>query len=138
MSENRRHKALRPSLTAERLTRLREDRGWSMDDVASESRRISKPISTGTIDHAERGVYKPRFDTLEKFADIYGVSIDYLMGRTAVPWINEPWDGKTERRAMPAAEGLESDLQAELGDDRRSESAPSPARGSRQGRRPRR
>jgi len=57
MSENRRHKALRPSLTAERLTRLREDRGWSMDDVASESRRIGKSIqivcpSASTTEHA--------------------------------------------------------------------------------------
>ena len=54
---------------------LREERGWKQSDMA---RRLWVSQSTGY----ETGKIQVPVDTLLKLADIYDVSMDYLMGRT--------------------------------------------------------
>lgn len=44
-------------------------------------------IGNGTIRKWNQS--HPRIDTLQKVADYFGVSIDYLVGRTNTPEINE-------------------------------------------------
>ncbi len=39
-------------------------------------------VSTGTVCNYEKNTHFPDGDTLCKIADLFGVSIDYLMGRT--------------------------------------------------------
>lgn len=39
-------------------------------------------ISNSTINRYETGIRVPDYDTLIMFADFFGVSVDYLLGRT--------------------------------------------------------
>ena len=39
-------------------------------------------VSVATISNYENGVYQPDLNTLCRFAEYYGVSIDYLLGRS--------------------------------------------------------
>lgn len=59
----------------ERLTKLREDKGFMQKDVAE---KIG--IAPNTLSGYERDVRNPDSETLIKLAKFYGVSIDYLLG----------------------------------------------------------
>ncbi|MCM3749160.1 helix-turn-helix domain-containing protein [Paenibacillus pasadenensis] len=63
-----------------RLASLREDRGWTQEQTSQ-----SLGISRAALSHYEKNRREPDTDTLAKFADIYQVSIDYLVGRTDNP-----------------------------------------------------
>ena len=39
-------------------------------------------VSVGTISNYEKGVHFPDLDSLRKMADIFDVTVDYLLGRT--------------------------------------------------------
>lgn len=60
-----------------RLKELREERKWSMRDAAS----FLKKSYTTYVNH-EKGYREPNSDDLVHYAKAYGVSIDYLVGRT--------------------------------------------------------
>lgn len=61
----------------ELLTSLRESRGLTMKSVAE-----SIGVKPDTYRNYETGRFQPNFDTLSKLADFYGVSTDYLLGRS--------------------------------------------------------
>ena len=65
------------SMRLEGLQMLREERGWKQSDMA---RRLW--VSQSTYSGYETGKIQVPVDTLLKLADIYDVSMDYLMGRT--------------------------------------------------------
>ncbi len=59
------------------LVKIRKQKGWSQEKLAVESE-----ISYNTIIKIERGGIKnPKIETVIKFADALGVSIDELVGR---------------------------------------------------------
>lgn len=60
-----------------RMQDLRKERGLNQDDVAA-----ALGVSTGTISNWERGSRKPDLAQLNKLADYFSVSADYLLGRT--------------------------------------------------------
>ena len=60
---------------SEQLIRLREKRKWSQKAVAERLK-----ISHHSYSKYESSVRNPRFETLVKFRDVYGVSLDYLYG----------------------------------------------------------
>lgn len=62
-----------------RLTSLRKERKLLQADVA---KKVG--IARATYGAYEQGSRQPDFDTLEKLADFFGVSLDYLLGRTNV------------------------------------------------------
>ncbi len=61
----------------DRFQMLREERGWKQSDMA---RQLW--VGQSTYSGYETGKIQVPVDTLLKLADIYGVSIDYLLGRT--------------------------------------------------------
>ena len=63
-----------------RLRELRSERGWSQESVA---RKIDTTLRTYCRYEAEGA--DPKASMLVKIADLYGVSIDYLTGRTDDP-----------------------------------------------------
>ncbi|MFD1956496.1 helix-turn-helix domain-containing protein [Paenibacillus thailandensis] len=63
-----------------RIAKLREDRGWTQEQTASKL-----GISRAALSHYEKNRREPDTDTLAKFADLYQVTIDYLVGRTLNP-----------------------------------------------------
>lgn len=60
------------------LVLLRKERGYSQRMVAEDL-----GISQGLLSHYERGVRECGLDFLVRAADYYGVSCDYLLGRTS-------------------------------------------------------
>lgn len=68
---------------AERLTKLRKAKKLTQQELADKLN-----ISRATYAQYEIGRRKPDYETLEKLADYFNVSIDYLLGRTDIP---ESW-----------------------------------------------
>ena len=60
--------------------KLRDERGWTQEQTS-----LSLGISRAALSHYEKNRREPDTDTLAKFADLYHVSIDYLVGRTNNP-----------------------------------------------------
>lgn len=67
---------------SQRFKHLREKKGWTQDEVA-EKLGVSRPTIAG-YESEEKGRI-PREETLHKIADLFGVSLDYLLGRTDDP-----------------------------------------------------
>ena len=64
----------------ERLRLLRSLRRITQKEAAR-----SLHLSPGTLSNYENGVHEPDYVTLGRLADLYGVSTDYLLGRTPSP-----------------------------------------------------
>ena len=60
------------------LTSLREERGIYQKELAA----ILK-VSVGTISNYENNIHFPDQDALLQLADYFGVTVDYLLGRTS-------------------------------------------------------
>ncbi len=60
-----------------RLAFLRDQRGLTQEELAS-----SLGISRAALSHYEKNRREPDTETLGKVADLFQVSIDYLVGRT--------------------------------------------------------
>jgi len=65
---------------ATRLKQLREAIGWSRDDLA-----LRLQATYSTIAKYETGARTPDHNVITKIADLFGVSTDYLLGRTDDP-----------------------------------------------------
>ena len=63
----------------ERIRNLRSDNGYTQKQVAEYLN-----IKQNTYSQYEIGVLNYPLDAVGKLADLYGVSVDYLMGRTDV------------------------------------------------------
>ena len=64
-------------LRGDRLKLLRKEKGRLQKDIARDLE-----ISLRGYQHYELGERKPDIPTLEALADYFGVSTDYLLGRT--------------------------------------------------------
>jgi transcriptional regulator with XRE-family HTH domain len=65
---------------ATRLKQLRESKGWTREDLA-----LRLQATYSTIAKYETGVRTPDYNVISKIADEFGVSTDYLLGRTDDP-----------------------------------------------------
>ncbi len=61
----------------ERLKMLREEKGLLQRELAEKLN-----LSRVAITHYEQGTRFPEWDTLQGMADLFDVSVDYLLGRT--------------------------------------------------------
>ncbi|GIO30146.1 hypothetical protein J2TS6_12870 [Paenibacillus albilobatus] len=59
-----------------RIAELRERRGWTQEQLSA-----SIGISRAALSHYEKNRRKPDYETLNRLADLFQVSIDYLLGR---------------------------------------------------------
>lgn len=64
----------------ERLKLLRKDRGVTQKEIAS-----SVGVSEVSYQRFEYGTVRPSLETLIALADYFGVSLDYLVGRSDDP-----------------------------------------------------
>ncbi len=64
----------------ERLSKCRQDKNMSQTAVAE---KLS--ITRQAYNHYETGQRQPTQETLSQLADLFGVSVDYLLGRTDEP-----------------------------------------------------
>lgn len=63
-----------------RIAFLRDQRGWTQETLAS-----SLGISRAALSHYEKNRREPDTETLTKVANLFSVTIDYLVGRTNEP-----------------------------------------------------
>jgi len=63
-----------------RLRELRESKGLKQKELAAQL-----GLTEGAIGLYEIGRRNPPIDTLNKLADFFDVSVDYLLGRTDIP-----------------------------------------------------
>lgn len=66
------------------LKQLRMKKGLGQKELA-----VALNYSVGTVSNYENGVHSPNLATLSSLADYYGVSTDYLLGRTDYPYSSE-------------------------------------------------
>ena len=62
------------------LSELRHSRGLSQRKVANDL-----GVSQALLSHYENGLREPRLDLVAKMCDYYGVTADYILGRTEKP-----------------------------------------------------
>lgn len=67
----------------DRLRALRKQRGFSQTEVGNQI-----GIAQALLSKYENGLRLPPTEALIKLADFYGVSVDYILGRTENPEIN--------------------------------------------------
>lgn len=67
------------SKLSDNLHMLREERGWTQDDVAQ---RLG--VSKMAVSNYESGKRYPKSETLEALADLFNVDMDFLIGRSPV------------------------------------------------------
>ena len=70
-----------------RLKQLREDKGMSQAELA---RRIN--VGSDSYNKYERAGVQPAYDVLIKLASEFGVSVDYLIGKSDNPYPNNNYD----------------------------------------------
>lgn len=63
-----------------RIATLRDKQGWTQEELA---KRLG--ISRAALSHYEKNRREPDYETLTKLADLFHVSIDFLVGRTNNP-----------------------------------------------------
>lgn len=66
---------------AQRLKQLRKERGLTQVQFAQQFN-----VSNGAIAMWETGKREPDFDTMNRLAAFFSVSVDYLIGNTNEPW----------------------------------------------------
>ena len=66
-----------PQLFSQKLSQLRKETGASQRSVAAELN-----ISQALLSHYEKGIREPGLDFVVRVCDYYGVSADYLLGRS--------------------------------------------------------
>ena len=76
----------------ERLRMLRTEKGFTMQQMAE-----MLGITIGSWAKYERNEAEPSFDKLVKIADIFNVSVDFLLGRTNVR-NDKPGDNETNKK----------------------------------------
>ena len=64
----------------DRILELLHERGITQKQLAEAIK-----VSTGNISDWKAGKAKPSIEVLSRIAEYFGVSIDYLVGRTDVP-----------------------------------------------------
>lgn len=61
------------------LRELREKKGITQQQLAA-----TLNLSKNAISHYEKDINMPNLDTVQKIADVFNVSVDYLLGRTTI------------------------------------------------------
>jgi transcriptional regulator with XRE-family HTH domain len=65
------------TILGRRITELRESRKMTQEELAKKLN-----ISRASLSHYEKNRREPDYETLQKIADYFQVSIDYMFGRT--------------------------------------------------------
>ncbi|MDG0946662.1 helix-turn-helix domain-containing protein [Bacillus paranthracis] len=82
----------------ERLKACREKSGYTQTYITEKLE-----IHRGSLSSYESGRRKPDYDTLSKLADIYKVSVDYLLGRST----NERLTAEQDKQATEMGKKIE-------------------------------
>jgi transcriptional regulator with XRE-family HTH domain len=65
-------------IIGDKIIALRKNKNWSQNDLAK-----ALNASRDIISKYERGLNTPSLEMAEKIADIFGVTVDYLLGKSS-------------------------------------------------------
>ncbi|MED4840262.1 helix-turn-helix transcriptional regulator [Weizmannia sp. CD-2023] len=85
-----------------RLSALRKQKGLSQYELADKL-----GYSRGQIANYEQGKREPDYETLQKIADFFDVTTDYLLGRTDIRTLNDEDDSLAEINKLIKEYGIE-------------------------------
>ncbi|AMA74192.1 MULTISPECIES: helix-turn-helix domain-containing protein [Aneurinibacillus] len=88
-------------MLGDRLKKLRQQKNLTQEEIAKHLN-----ISRGTYAHYEINKRQPDFATLQKFADFFNVSTDYLLGRIDDP-VSPPYILRDPSIDISSYEGYE-------------------------------
>ena len=77
--------------TMVRLKELRKNANLTLNDVSSAIK-----VANSTLSQYENGKRQPDFDTLQKLADFFNVTIDYLLGKSKNPTPTDEYEREIE------------------------------------------
>ena len=93
----------------EALSKLRRETGRSQQNVASDL-----GVSQALLSHYETGAREPKLEFISKVCDYYGVTSDYLLGRSKNRNQNNPAAIKETIDALERLKVTEHELLAKL------------------------
>lgn len=97
-------------MLGKRLRKLRENNEMKQEELGKKL-----GLSASTIGMYEQERRQPDNETLVKIAEVFDVSVDYLLGKTEVKNYNNPYDTKLEEVLFSKAKDLtESEKQTIL------------------------
>lgn len=64
----------------DRLKELRKSKGLTIEELSKELKSRGVNVSASAIQKYEQNKRNPKIETLERLADYFGVSVDYLRG----------------------------------------------------------
>ncbi|HWO98160.1 MAG TPA: helix-turn-helix transcriptional regulator [Bacillus sp. (in: firmicutes)] len=82
-----------------RLTSLRKSKNWSLQDTADQL-----GIAKSTYAGYESGYRRPSLEAIKLMADLFGTSIDYLLGRVDHPTFHPEEDKKETVKPLELTE----------------------------------
>lgn len=85
----------------ERLKRIRTERGLRQEDIGQ-----IVQVGKSTVSQWEAGIHEPSLATIGKIADFFGVTTDYLLGRSDDPQ-GQAQRPDTDDNAAPRGNPLE-------------------------------
>ncbi|MEO4053414.1 helix-turn-helix transcriptional regulator [Solibacillus sp. CAU 1738] len=88
------------------LAKLRKERKMSQYDLAEKM-----GFSRGQLANYEQGTRQPDFDTLQKLADYFDVSVDYLLGREIINTAKNNEISKEERDIAKRLKQFEEEIE---------------------------
>lgn len=95
------------SITSDRLTALREQRGWTKTRVAK-----SLHMSVQKYANYEYGTREPDLGTIKQIANLYHLSTDYLLGNDTQSPDSHPYDLADDEPLTYQGVELPDDLRA--------------------------
>lgn len=90
-------------LLPKRLKRLREENGYLQKYVADKL-----DIKSNTLSGYENGTRSPDPEMINRIADLYDVTADYLLGRSNHPRLTESEDKKADEEVQELLDIIES------------------------------
>ena len=94
-------KNAKEGVVMERLKQLRKEKGLTIIELGKHLQ-----CSGASISHYEKGDREPSHETLMKYAEFFGVSIDFLLGRSEKRYILNTSLTEKESRLLGAFKGL--------------------------------
>lgn len=77
-----------------KLKELRKSHGYTMDELATlYNNKFGGKLNKSTISRYENGLQEPLITVVKNFAQLFNVSLDYLIDETPEPSLDEQLEG---------------------------------------------
>lgn len=98
----------------DKLKELRKKHGYTMDELASiYNSKFGGKLNKSTISRYENGLQEPLITVVKNFAQLFNVSLDYLIDEAPEPTLDEQLEG-VEFALWGEVQGLSDDEKQDI------------------------